>query len=224
MTFKPPQSLQLKPEEIPPLIKARTHLAKAEEEKQPHFKYLELWKGFEPLYREQQKGQQKLLANRAAGRSAGDLDLMAACMTSLSRPRVEQILTDQNIPELHAALARKNMRKLLGDNELLTEAGMTFAAWEEARKELRFNLKANYWKAAGAVTRLLFIVRGACDPKVRKTDNLVSDEATLKLAYDLLRFIMRHLVEQLGETNETFLSVGQRQKVAQDLMQKGRKA
>jgi len=214
MPYVPPKSLQFKPAEIPAPIKARTHLAKAEEVKEPHFQYLELWKAFEILYKEQTKAQTKLLANRHGGRAAAELDLMGGLITTLSRPRVEQLLAHPDIPLLHAALCRKNMKKLLGDNELLAENGMNDAAWQHARKDLTFNLKANYWKAGEALARLLYIVRGAADPKIRKTDNLVSDVEILKLAYNVLRLLMRTLTEQIAETNETFLSVGDRTKKA----------
>lgn len=223
MAFVPPKSLQFKPEEIPAQVKARTHLKKAEEVKEPHFRYLELWKGFEALYREQEKGSTKLLANRAGGRAAGELDLIGTQLTSLTRPRAEQVLAHPEIPNLLNALARRNLKRLLGENDLLREHGMTEAEFQHARRDLQFNLKANYWKASEALGRLLFVVRGACDPVVRKTDNVVSDEPTLKSAYEILRFVLRTTTEQATEDHDTFMDVGKRTQVAEKERERARK-
>jgi hypothetical protein len=223
-----PKSMEFLPEEISPAVKARTHLLKAEDVKEPHFQYLELWKGFEALYLEQKKPTTKLLANRAGGRDAGPLDLMGACLTSMSRPRVELLLAHAEIPNLMMLLGRKNLKKLIGENELLADNGLDDAAWQVAKKDLTFNLKANYWKAAEGLARVLFLVRGAADPKVRKTDNLVSDVVVLKGAYDVLRFALKNLTAEEGEEQETFMGVGNRTKVATDarakLMKGGKKA
>ncbi len=224
MPFVPPKSLQFKPEEVPAAIKARVHLDKAVDVKLPHFRYLELWKGFELLYKTQEKSASKLLANRHGGRAAAELDLIAQQITSLTRPRLEQLLAHQDIPTIMMLMARKNLKKLLGENELLAENGLTEDVWQHAKKDLQFNLKANYWKAGEALARVFYLVRGAADPTVRKTDNLVSDEAILKPAYEVLRFAMRTMMDQLGEDNETFLGVGQRKTVAEQAkLPKGKK-
>lgn len=215
MPFVPPKSLQFKPEEVSPAIKARVHLERAQEVKQPHFRYLELWKGFELLYKTKEKPASKILANRQGGRAAGELDLIAQQITSLTRPRLEQLLAHQDIPTIMMLVARKNLKKLLGENELLGENGLTENEWQHAKKDLQFNLKANYWKAGEALARVFFLVRGAADPTVRKTDNLVSDEAILKPAYEVLRFAMRTMIDQDSENNETFLDVGERKAIAE---------
>lgn len=224
----PPKSLQFTPEQIPAPVKARVHLHKSEDVKEPHFKYLEAWRGFEFLYREGATATQKALDSRAGPRSATEMDVIADAITALPRPRVENILAMKELPELNAALCRKNMKRILGDNELLCELGVDEAQWQLARKELQFNLKANYWRAAGAVARLLLIVRGACDPKVRKTDNLVSETAILASAYEILRYVIKHIVENAGEAHETFMGVNQRldkaQKAQQALLARAKKA
>ena len=100
-------------------------------------------------------------------------------------------------------------------------------AWQHAKQDLTFNLKANYWKAAEGLARVLFLVRGSADPKVRKTDNLVSDVAVLKSAYEVLRFSMRALTAEETEGHETFMGVGARTQVAADArarLMKGKKA
>ena len=215
MPYVPPKSLQFKEKEVESPFKARVHLTNAEEVKEPHFKYLELWKGFEALYRDQQKGSDKLLATRAGSRTSSEMDLIGSLLTSLTKPRIEQVLAHDEIGLLHAALARKNMKRILTENELLCDVGMTEMEWQNARRDLQFNLKANYWKAAGALGRMLLVVRGAADPKVRKTDNVVSDVQVLGYAYNILRFAMRHLTEQYAETHEEFMGVGEREKKAQ---------
>ncbi|MBI5498073.1 MAG: hypothetical protein HY904_23930 [Deltaproteobacteria bacterium] len=228
MAWVPPKSLQYKPEEIPAAVQARVHLQRADEVKQPHFRYLELWKGFEAMYREEDKSSNKLLANRQGGRAAGELDLIAALLTSLSRPRAEQLLAHAELPNLLGALARKNLKRLIGENDLMRDLGMTEGEFHHAKKDLQFNLKANYWKATEALARLLFVVRAACDPTVRKTDNLVSDEPTLKSATEILKFALRTLTDQMGEEQGTFMGVGKRTEVAEGerkrALQRGRKA
>lgn len=228
MPWVPPKSLQYTPEEIPAVVKARTHLQKAEDVKEPHFRYLELWRGFEALYREQEKSASKVLANRQGGHQAGEMDLIASLLTSLSRPRLEQLLAHPEIPNITVALARKNLKRLVGENELLTDNGLTMDAYQLAKKDLQYNLKANYWKAGEALARFLYLVRGAADPKVRKTDNLVSDLAVLGSAYDVLRFAMRTLVDQMDESQQDFMGVGARVDVAtkerQRLANRGKKA
>jgi hypothetical protein len=215
MPYVPPKSLQYKEKEVEAPFKARVHLDKAEEVKEPHFKYLELWKGFEVLYRDQQKGSDKLLATRAGTRSSTEMDLVGSLLTTLSKPRITQVLAHAEIGLLHAALSRRNMKRILTENELLCDVGMTEQEWQLARRDLQFNLQANYWKAAGALGRMLLVVRGAADPKVRKTDNVVSDVQVLGYAYNILRFAMRHLTEQYAETHADFMGVGERERKAQ---------
>ncbi len=211
---KPPKSLEIKPEEIPPWAHARVHMERADKEKEPHRRYLELWVGFEAMYKGEQKGAEKLLQNRRGGRAAGEADLVGAALTSLTAPRVQQLLAHPDIPTLNMLLARKNLKRLLGDNEFLQEHGLNEAAYQLAKKDLTFNLKANYWKAAEGLGRMLLIIRGAADPKVRKTDNVVSDAEILKAAYEVLRSALRTLVDQVGESAEGFMEVGSRQEVA----------
>jgi hypothetical protein len=224
MKYIPPKSMLFVPEAIPAAVKARTHLQKAEEIKEPHLRYLELWRGFEALYQEQARPTGKLMANRQDGRAALEMDIIGALLTLLTRPRVEQVLRHEDIPSLHSSLARKRMKRILGDNEFLMESGMTDALWQQARKDLTYNLTANYWKAAVALGRMLFVVRGACDPKIRKTDNLVSDTESLGYAYNILRMAMRSLVDQLAGADETFMGVGQRNEHAEQARKATREA
>jgi hypothetical protein len=222
-----PKSMEYLPEVISAAVKARTHLARAEEVKQPHFQYLELWTGFEALYREREKPAAKLLANRAGGRDAGELDLIGSLLTSMSRPRVELLLAHEEIPTIMMLMGRKNLKKLIGENEMMADLGVNDAAWQHAKQDLTFNLKANYWKAAHALGCVLLVVRCSADPKVRKTDNLVSDVVVLKAAYGVLRLAVRNLTAEEGEENETFMGVGNRTKVATDARErllKGKKA
>jgi len=201
--FVPPKSLQYTPEEVAPFVKARTHFNKANEHDQPHSAYLERWRGFEILYREVAPKAKKHDAFVFA-REAGEVDIVTACLCQLSRPRVDAILGSSDIPDINVLLSRKNMQALIGENHLLEELGVTPQTWLEARKDLRFALKANTIKGLRAVATLLLIVRAACDPKVKKTDNLVKDAALLEPANQLLKDCLKQLVEHFQKSHDEF--------------------
>lgn len=225
MPYVPPKSMQFTQEDVDPAFKARVHLQRAEDLKEPHFRYLELWKGFEFLYRVNQKSADKLTSTRApCPANASEMEIIASTITTLSRPRLEHLLAMKELPELNAALCRKNMKRILGDNELLSELGMNELQWQTARRDLQFNLKANYHRAAGAMGRLLLIVRGAADPKVRKTDNVVSDEELLGFAYELLKYVVKHLVEHELAEHDDFMSVQDRKATAEKALKAKREA
>jgi hypothetical protein len=195
--------MQYTPEAVDPYVKAKTHYAQADELEQPHLVYLERWRGFEILYREVAPKASKHDAFVFA-RDAGELDFAAACLAQLSRPRVDAILRSTDIGELNVLLSRKNMAALVGQNQLLEELGVDMQVWLSARKDLRFALKANTVKGLRAIATMLLIVRAACDPKVKKTGNLVKDEAVLAPANRLLKDCLQQLVEHFQKEHDAF--------------------
>ncbi|MFH1810850.1 MAG: hypothetical protein ABIJ09_19055 [Pseudomonadota bacterium] len=201
--FVPPQSLRFVAEEVPSFIKARTHHRKADDLGAPHEVFLERWKGFEFLYSDVAPMTRKHDAAVFA-RDAGAVEVMTACLAQLSRPRLDQILSSADIPELNVVLSRKNKNALIGQNGLLKELGVDLPHWLTAQKDLRFALKANTQKGLHAICTLLLVVRAACDPKVPKTDNLVKDAAALAPANRLLKDCVVHLVEHFQKEADRF--------------------
>jgi len=208
--FEPPQSMRFKPEEVPAYIKAKTHHLKANEIKEPYLTFLERWRGFEYLYREVAPLTQKHDAFVFAT-EAGEADVICACLAQLSRPRIDHILALPDIGDLNVIVSRHNNQALIGQNELLQDYKITVGEWLNARKDLRFSLKANTIKGLHAISVLLLIVRAACDPKVKKTDNLVKEPAALEPANRLLRDCVVHLIEHFQRGHDEFFKPSFRQ-------------
>ena len=208
--FEPPQSMRFKPEEVPAYIKARTHHLKANDIAEPHLAFLERWRGFEYLYREVAPLTQKHDAFVFAT-EAGEADVICACLAQLSRPRIDAILALPDIGDLNVIVSRHNNQALIAQNELLQDLKITVGEWLNARKDLRFALKANTIKGLHAIAVLLLIVRAACDPKVKKTDSLVKEAPALEPANRLLRDCVVHLFEHFQKRHDEFFTPSFRQ-------------
>lgn len=201
--YTPPQSLRFVAEEIPAFIKARSHHNKADSLPQAYQVFLERWQGFQFLY--QEVAPQARKHDRAVfKREAGEPEILTACLSQLSRPRLDQILGSPAIPELNVRLSQLNTHSLFADNHMLEDLGVDTAMWQLARKDLRFALKSNTQKGLHAIAVMLLMVRASCDPKVKKRLSLVKDEQALKPANALLKDCVVHLVEHFGKAADEF--------------------
>ena len=201
--YQPPQSLRFVAEEVPAFIKARTHHKKADDIDVPYQVFLERWQAFEYLYQEVAPLARK--HDRAVfARDAGEAEVLTACLSQLSRPRIDAILGNSAIADLNVRFARLDTRILFADNHMLEDMGLDDKMWQIAKKDLRFALKANTQKGLHAVALLLLMVRASCDPKVKKSVSLVKDEAALTPANSLLKDCVVHLVEHFDKQATEF--------------------
>lgn len=191
------------PEEVAPFVKAKTHHKKADNIDQPHLAFLERWKGFEFLFRDVAPKTEKHDAYIFA-REATEADFIAACLGQMSRPRLHAILGLTEIGDLNAVLSRRNAQRLIAQNHMLQDLGVTVQEWLTAKKDLRFAMKAKPFKGLKAIATELLIVRAACDPKVRKVDSLVKDLEALEFANLVLRDCMTHLIEHFQKAHDSF--------------------
>ena len=202
--YQPPQSLRFVAEEVPAFIKARSHHKKADSLNEPYQVFLERWQALEFLYQEVAPLARK--HDRAVfARDAGEADVLTACLSQLSRPRIDAILASSAIPDLNVRMAHINTRSLFADNHMLEDMGLDEKLWQLAKKDLRFALKSNTQKGLHAVAVLLLMVRASSDPKVKKSVSLVKDERALNPANILLKDCVVHLVEHFDkQANEFF--------------------
>lgn len=211
-----PESLRYKPKEPPsPLVKARTHERKAEkirddEEGRLHFEYLERFKALEHAVEPIKESARKEWASKLGKDDMGPHELLGHLIASLPKARQDRIYRDERIGALNAVLAKRNPAKLIGDNELLQDLGITFQTFTNAKRDLKFQLGIQGYKSGQALGVFLVVVRAACDPKVKKTLNLVRDEESLKLATGILRDVTTHVIEQMQLDHDSFYAVGKR--------------
>jgi hypothetical protein len=212
-----PKSLKYVPKEEPgPLVKARTHERKAEKMRDdddvaPHLEYLERWKALEQAIEKIKQGAKKEWAFKLAKDDMGPHELLGHLIASLPKARTDRIFKDERISELNLLLAKRQPRRLIDDNELLGDLGITFnKTFLTAKKDLKFGLGLQAYKAGQALGLYLLVVRAACDPKVRKDKNLVSDGAVLEVANGLLRDVTTHVVEEMQVQHDEFFRVGDR--------------
>jgi hypothetical protein len=231
-----PESLKLKPKDPGTLVKARTHERKAEElrdqardaareqEKdadeapegpRPHLEFLERWKALEHTVTP--------IAGRARHEWLGKLgtepkphQVIGHLIASLPRPRLDSLFSDPRIATLNVALHKRRIQKIVESNELLQDLGITWKTFVEAKRDLKFQLGLQSYKSAQALACYLSVIRAACDPKVRKTHNLVTDGEVLQLAGDVLRDVTTHIIEEMQNAHDTFFSVGDRQQVGEE--------
>lgn len=211
-----PKSLRYAPKEEPsPLVKARTHERKAEKERDAeegklHLEYLERWRALEHAVGQIKDKAQKEWAYRLAEENMGPHELLGHLIASLPRARQDRIYADPRIADLNVVLQKRNPARLLGGNELLQDLGVNLAAFTAARRDLKFQLGLQGYKSAQALALYLFVIRAACDPKVKKELSLVRDEESLTLAAGVLRDVTTHILEQLQIEHDDFYGVGDR--------------
>jgi hypothetical protein len=220
-----PESLRLKPPEHSPLVKARTHEKKAEalrteareaakgedEGPRPHLEFLERWKALEftvtPIEaRAKHEWKNKL------GVEPKPHEVIGHLIASLPKPRLEMLFKDPRIGDLNVALHKpqRRVQKVVEDNELLQDLGIRWLTFVDAKRDLKFQLGIQSYKSALALACYLTVVRAACDPKVRKTANLVTDAEILTLAGGILRDVTTHIIEEMQNAHDSFFAVGDR--------------
>lgn len=232
-------SLKLKPAEPSVLVKARTHESKAEKLRQqddeanreslapekklrpgqkpekevegprPHLEFLERWKVLEaamgPITEKAKKEYFAKLAEEPKPHQ-----VLGHMLAQLPRPRLDALMKDPRLPALNVLFGHRPLQKIVADNELLQDLGVTWLVFVEAKRDLKFQLGIQSYKSAQAIALYLTILRAACDPKVRKTANFVSDVEVLDLGKDLLREVTTHLIAELQGAHDSFFAVGDR--------------
>lgn len=221
-----PDSLKIVKPDVGPLVKARTHEKKAEklrdeakradegEGPRPHLEYLERWKSLEftvtPI---EERAKHEYLGK--LGHEPKEHQIIGHLIASLPRPRLDAIMKSPDIAALNVAIGHRDIRKVVEDNELLQDLGIDWATFLDAKRDLKFQLGLQGYRSGQALAVYLTVVRAACDPKVRKTKNFVTDEEVLKHAGDLLRDVTTHIIEEMQNAHDSFFAVGDRKQVGE---------
>lgn len=175
----------------------------------PHLEFLERWKVLEaalgPISEKAQKEYRAKL-----GEDPKPHQTLGHLLAQLPRPRLDALMKDPRIPALNVAFGHRPLQKVVADNELLQDLGVTWAVFLDAKRDLKFQLGIQSYKSAQAIALYLSIVRAAVDPKVRKTANFVTDVEVLDLAKDLLREVTTHVIAELQGAHDSFFAVGDR--------------
>jgi len=231
------ESLKLKPPEPSVLVKARTHEVKAEKLRQqeevanretlgpkkkpgkddddkpeaprPHLEFLERWKVLEaaigPITEKARKEYVAKLSEEPRPHQ-----VLGHMLAQLPRPRLDALMKDPRLPALNVVFGHRPLQKVIADNELLQDLGVTWMVFVDAKRDLKFQLGIQSYKSAQAIALYLTVVRAAVEPKVRKTANFVADEEVLTLAKDLLREVTTHVIDELQNAHDSFFAVGDR--------------
>lgn len=236
MKFRPtlphsvPESLKLVPKEHSPLVKAKTHERKAEklrddESAPPHKEYLERYRALTEAVHSIDAKARHEWKGLLGKEDMKPHEVLGHMIGTLPRARMDVLFKDERIGALNVALSHRNLGKLIGDNELLEDWGIDFQTFLSAKRDLKFQLGLQTYKSAQALALYLTMIRAACDPKVKKTVNLVTDREVLDLANGVLREVTTHVVQEMQLTQDGFLLVGDRRAVAeQERQQKVKKS
>ncbi|HEY1098491.1 MAG TPA: hypothetical protein VGF99_06170 [Myxococcota bacterium] len=239
------ESLKLKPHEPSVLVKARTHEAKAEKLRQQdelanreplkkptkkeleappkkgapvapkaHLEFMERWQVLEaalgPISEKAKKEYEAKLAETPAAHQ-----VLGHLIANLPKPRLELLMRDPRLPALNVAFGHRPLQKVIADNELLQDLGITWLTFVDAKRDLKFQLGHNSYRSAQSIALYLTVIRAAADPKIRKTANFVTDDEILDLAKDLLREVTTHIIAELQGAHDSFFAVGDRAAVGE---------
>jgi hypothetical protein len=222
-----PESFKFEKKQVSNLHKAKVHEKKAEKlrsdkESKPHLEFLERWKALEFSVEEIKKNATKELAYKL-GQNAKDHHLLGHLLASLPKPRLDLIFADERIGKLNLLLAKRTPAKLINGNEGLAERGITHKEYLVAKRDLKFGLGLQAYKASQAVALYLTIVRYAIDRKTRRKVSLMSDDEVMEVANGLMRDIVTHVVDELKIKFEKFYEVGDRStRDGKGILKKGR--
>lgn len=239
------ESLKIVKPEPSVLVKARTHEAKAEKLRQqedvatreklgkpdprdrnkppdkhapqapkPHLEFLERWAVLEaamgPITEKATKEYDAKL-----GETPRPHQVLGHLIANLPRPRLDLLMRDPRLPALNVTFGHRPLQKVINDNELLQDLGVTWLTFVDAKRDLKFQLGLNSYRSAQAIALYLTVIRAAVDPKVRKTANFVSDVEILDIAKDLLREVTTHIIDELQGAHDSFFAVGDRKAVGE---------
>lgn len=239
------ESLKLKKPEPSVLVKARTHEAKAEKlrhqeqeatrEKlgptdprdrnkppdknapkapKPHLEFLERWAVLEAALGPITEKATKEYAARLAETPKAH-QVLGHLLANLPRPRLDLLMGDERLPALNVALGHRPLQRVIADNELLQDLGISWLTFVDAKRDLKFQLGQNSYRSAQAIALYLTVLRAAVDPKVRKTHNFVSDGEILELGKGLLREVTTHIIEEMQGAHDSFFAIGDRKVVGE---------
>ncbi len=175
----------------------------------PHLEFLERWKVLEAVLGPISEKAKKEYAAKL-GEDPKPHQVLGHLLASLPRPRLDALMKDPRLPLLNVAFGHRPLQKIVADNELLQDLGVTWLTFVDAKRDLKFQLGIQSYKSAQAIALYLTVVRAAVDPKVRKTANFVTDVEVLDLAKDLLREVTTHVIDELQNAHDSFFAVGDR--------------
>ena len=238
------ESLKIVKPEPSVLVQARTHEARAEKLRQqdeiahrtplkkpdprdtllppkkgieaprPHLEFMERWSVLEaalgPITEKATKEYTAKLAETPRAHQ-----VLGHLIANLPRPRLELLMQDPRLPALNVAFGHRPLQKVIADNELLQDLGITWLIFVDAKRDLKFQLGLNSYRSAQSIALYLTVVRAAADPKIRKTANFVTDEEILDLAKALLREVTTHVIAELQGAHDSFFAVGDRKAVGE---------
>jgi hypothetical protein len=175
----------------------------------PHLEFLERWKVLEAaLGPISEKARKEYVAK--LGEEPRPHQVLGHLLANLPRPRLDALMRDERLPKLNVLFGHRPLQKVVADNELLQDLGITWLNFVDAKRDLKFQLGIQSYKSAQAIALYLTVIRAAVDPKVRKTANFVTDVEVLDLAKELLREVTTHVIAELQGAHDSFFAVGDR--------------
>jgi hypothetical protein len=175
----------------------------------PHLEFLERWKVLEAaLGPISEKATKEYVAKLAE--EPRPHQVLGHLLANLPRPRLDALMRDERWSKLNVLFGHRPLQKIVADNELLQDLGVTWLNFVDAKRDLKFQLGIHSYKSAQAIALYLTVVRAAVDPKVRKTANFVADVEVLDLAKELLREVTTHVIAELQGAHDSFFAVGDR--------------
>ncbi len=175
----------------------------------PHLEFLERWKVLEAaLGPVTEKAHREYVAK--LGEEPRPHQVLGHLLANLPRPRLDALMRDERWAKLNVVFGHRPLAKVVADNELLQDLGITWSTFVDAKRDLKFQLGIQSYRSAQAMAVYLTVVRAACEPKVRKTANFVTDAEVLDLAKDVLREVTTHVIACLQDAHDSFFAVGDR--------------
>jgi hypothetical protein len=175
----------------------------------PHLEFLERWRVLEaalgPIAEKAAKEYRAKL-----GEEPQPHQVLGHLLANLPRPRLDALMRDERVPLLNVLFGHRPLQKVVVDNELLQDLGITWSTFVDAKRDLKFQLGIQSYRSAQALALYLTVVRAAVDPKVRKSANFVTDVEVLDVAKDLLREVTTHVIAELQAAHDSFFAVGDR--------------
>ena len=218
-----PESFRFQKKDPGALVKSATHhkraetlraneqaAAKAGDPTRPHLQFLERYQALinavAPI---EAKTRKEFLAHLGQD-TMGPHELIGHLIASLPRPRLDLIFKDERIGTLNSLLGRRPLSKIIDDNEALDDLGIKFKDFVLKKRDLKFTMGLQTYKASQALALYFTVVRYAADPKAKKKLHLVSDNEVLDVANAVLRDVAAHIVEDMQARKDEFFTLNDR--------------
>ncbi len=222
-----PDSFRFQKKDPGALVKSATHHKKAErlrkgeqeakkagDPTRPHLQYLERYQALLHAVKPIEEKTRKEFLAHLGQEKMGPHELIGHLIAQLPRPRLELIFKDERIGTLNRLLGRRPLSKIIDDNESLDDLDIKFKDFVMKKRDLKFTMALQTYKASQALALYFTVIRYAADPKAKKKAHLVSDQEVLDVANAVLREVAAHIVEDMQARKDEFFVVNERKERA----------